>query len=186
MNTHALNASCTGFDTVSQESGQTCTAFRPYPELLSIEHFVWGCYTSPGSTLIATRNILLEIGGYDVQFARYEDWDLLLRLAGASPEGVGFIDDALATIHVERKISSDAWLSALDMLLEKHGESIKNQHKALLRKFRSGIHFNRASAFASRRAWRAMFTELAKSMTIMPIGNWPVRVILAERLRTTS
>ena len=184
MKTHDLDASCTAFEICSGKKGRRHIAFRPYRELLSVEDFAWGCYTSPGSTLIASRDSLLKSGGYDTQFQRYEDWDLMLRLSESSQFRIGFLNHPLATIYLERKVGSDSWFGALELLTEKHEDLMKDRHETLLRKFRSGVCFNRASAFAGQKAWKRMSKELYKSLAFVPIGNWPMRVILAERLRT--
>lgn len=175
-----LAASCTGFETVS--SGVAQEAWRPYAETLSERDAAWGCYTSPGSTLVARRDALLDCGGYDPSFARFEDWDLMLRLVIANPGRVGFLNEALASIHLGSNASRPEWHDSLDRVLAKHGGALKAREPDLYRALRSGIAFNRAAVFAGQRQWLGTGRELMRSFGIVPSGNWPFRVILARRL----
>lgn len=176
-----LVASCTGFETIS--SGVAREAWRPYGETLSDRDVAWGCYTSPGSTLVARRDALTACGGYDPDFARFEDWDLMLRLVFANPGRVGFLNEALASIHLGSNASRPEWHGSLDRLLAKHGSMLHALDPELHRALRSGIAFNRAAVFAGQRQWYGTGRELLRSLRIVPSGNWPFRVILGGRIR---
>lgn len=51
-----------------------------------LEDFCSGCWFSPGSTAIAPRNLLLDVGGFDERLRRLEDLDIFIRLACADAE----------------------------------------------------------------------------------------------------
>ena len=176
-----LVASCTGFETIS--SGVAREAWRPYGETLSERDAAWGCYTSPGSTLVARRDALMSCGGYDPDFARFEDWDLMLRLVSANPGRVGFLNEALASIHLGSNVSRPEWHVGLDRMLAKHGHLLHARDPQLHRALLSGIAFNRAAVFAGQRQWYGAGRELLRSFQIVPSGNWPFRVILGRRIR---
>lgn len=178
-----LEACCTGFEVVTPGADGARIAWRPYPETMDLSHFVWGCYTSPGSTLVIRRDVLSEGGAYDTRFARYEDWDLMLRLAQACPKGIGFLNEPLATVYVGSSVASDRWHSSLDLLLAEYDQVLQNQDRRLSRKLRSGVAFNRAAVFAARGQWMGTLKELMRSFLLVPVGNWPVRVIFTEKLR---
>jgi len=178
-----FEASCTGFDIVSPGANQAHAAWRPYPEVLTAADFVWGCYTSPGSTLLARASILEECGGYDARFARYEDWDMLLRLTAATPRGIGFLREPLSTIHIGSAPSADRCCASLELLLRSHDSALRAQDPMLSRRLRSGIAFNRASAFAHDGRWWAACRELGHAFLLSPTGNWPFQVVLSERLQ---
>ena len=184
MQKHALSTSCTGFEIITDKKSVSRIAWRPYGEILGVSDFAWGCYISPGSTLLSSRDFFLKSGAFDDRFQRFEDWDLMLRMVETSDNAFGFLNKLLATIYLERKIGSESWLAALDMLQEKHEGSLKERSKSLPRKLRSGVAFNRASVFATQRNWEAVTRELSKAILFAPFGNWPFRVILSERLRT--
>lgn len=176
-----LVASCTGFETIS--SGVAREVWRPYGETLSERDAAWGCYTSPGSTLVARRDALMSSGGYDADFARFEDWDLMLRLVSANPGRVGFLNEALASIHLGSNASRPEWHGGLDRVLAKHGRMLHARDPELHRALRAGIAFNRAAVFAGQGQWYGTGRELLRSLQIVPSGNWPLRVILGQRIR---
>lgn len=175
----SLDASCTGFEVVSARNGASpIEAWRPYPEILSTGELVWGCYSSPGSTLVARRDVLGRAGGYDVSFPRYEDWDLLLRLASHSSNGLGFLNMPLATIHLGTHLDPERALLGLDLIVERHHSALQSREPRLARRLRSAVAFNKASVHSFARRPFRMAAELAKSFLLCPVGNWPFRVIL--------
>jgi glycosyltransferase involved in cell wall biosynthesis len=183
MQCASFEAACTGFELVEAKgAGAAAVAWRPYPEAMRIEDYVWGCYTSPGSTLVARRSLLQACGGYDPSMPRYEDWDLLLRLVERSPNGVGFLNEPLATIRRGSNPRKQDVLVSLDRLIERHHHALLKKNSAMARKLRSGVAFNRAAAYAADRDWPATARELIRSFLLAPVGNWPLQVILRERL----
>lgn len=184
MQHRGLDLCCTGFDLV--EPGQIALqpAWRPYPEIMHVNQFVWGCYTCPGSTFIARRSLLRSCGGYDTRFARLEDWDLMLRLCEASPKGIGFLTESLSTIYVGPKPQTDNVLSSLDRMLQTHLKPLSDKDRRLSRNLRSAVAFHRASVYAVARNWTATTNELARCFFLAPRGNWPLRVILGAKVHS--
>ena len=177
-----LTASCTGFETVTGNTVKE--AWRPYAETLSESDAVWGCYTSPGSTLVVRRDALVASGAYDAAFARFEDWDLMLRLVLDYPGQIGFLNRPLAAIHLGSNTSRPEWNDSLDRMLSKHGAALQARDGKLYRQFRSGIALNRAAVFAGQDRWSGVGSELFRAFRLAPVGNWPFRVILGSRLRS--
>ncbi|GIK80180.1 MAG: hypothetical protein BroJett024_12850 [Alphaproteobacteria bacterium] len=87
--------SCTNFRIITRyhPEGEVRNQVRS----LTFQHMLFGCTASPGSTLMAERAFLQEIGLYDVSLPRLEDWDLLLRAARRAP--VNILDETLAVVH---------------------------------------------------------------------------------------
>jgi hypothetical protein len=48
--------------------------------ILTVADAVWGCYLSPGTTMVCEPRIFAEIGLFDTKLQRHEHWDWLLRL----------------------------------------------------------------------------------------------------------
>ena len=90
-----LPVSCTGF--------QIRTPFHPDGECrhpqpkIELRDLLWGCGVSPGSTMLATREVLETIGPFDEALRRLEDWDWLLRCAHILP--IAVIPEVLAFIE---------------------------------------------------------------------------------------
>ena len=123
-------------------------------------------------------------GAYDAAFARFEDWDLMLRLVLDYPGQIGFLNRSLAVIRLGSSASQPEWNDSLDRMLSKHGPALQAREAKLYRQFRSGIALNRAAVFADQNRWSGVGSELFRAFRLAPVGNWPFRVILGSRLRS--
>jgi glycosyltransferase involved in cell wall biosynthesis len=184
MQRHGFAASCTGFGFFpAAVPEQSRTAFRPYGESLDIADMAWGCYVAPGSTLVCSRQSLLEFGGYDIALPRYEDWDLLLRMLMPAGTRLGFITEPLAQIETGIHYrAADVELS-LGLIAERHGPALQHNYR-LGRRFHSGIAFNRAALRRAQGDHVGTAAGLARSMLLQPFDNWPIRNVLLGKLRT--
>lgn len=173
MEAEGLQASCTNF--VLQPPGQP--AWRPYAQVIGEAEIAWGCYTSPGSTFIVKRQLMLDIGGYDASFKRYEDWDILLRLVAQVPSGIGFLNEPLATIFKGSSFDAAYARCGLAQMFDRHGARLSDA--GLGRRFRAGLAFNRAAVELAAGRRLSMVRHLALCWLLSPRGNWPLRVIAA-------
>ena len=87
--------SCTNFRIITRYHPEG--EVRDQVRSLTFRHMLFGCTASPGSTLMAERAFLQDIGLYDADLPRLEDWDLLLRAARRAP--VNILDETLAVVH---------------------------------------------------------------------------------------
>jgi glycosyltransferase involved in cell wall biosynthesis len=97
METHGHRASCTAY-LLKRPNAPEFVSPRYATGALGLSDLVWGCFVSPGSTLVCRREVLAQIGGYDVELQRLEDWDWLLRYTKIYP--LGFLAQPLARIDV--------------------------------------------------------------------------------------
>lgn len=72
-----LLACCSSYLTFTRYSPDG--ELRIGPPVCSHEDLMLGCRVSPGSTLLAAKQLFEEIGGFDESLRRLEDWDWLLR-----------------------------------------------------------------------------------------------------------
>lgn len=186
MADHGLECSCTGFELLAKGAGQPEIAWRPYPTILGYGDVIWGCYVSPGSTLVARRDLLRAVAGYRSTYRRYEDWDLLLRMVKHTEKGIGFLNEPLATIYPGTHMDPVSAHVSLDQISAQFQDRLRAQDPDLLSRFCSALAFNRASLYVFEKRWVAMIWELAKSFVLCPLGNWPIRVILLGKLRRRS
>lgn len=184
MREYGFRASCTGFSLLEPNAGQPAkSAWRPYGKRLGLSELVWGCYVSPGTTLIAEKSLFQEVGAYDLEFPRYEDWDLLLKFVNQlSDEGIGYLSDSLAMIHVGHQFSVRKALAGLHRMQSLHESEICRTNRSYQRNFLAGLAFNRASIHHADRNVRAMLTNLLISVYYQPL-NWALAVILSQKLR---
>lgn len=185
MEERDLDAACTNFLTVADEGAgadRPRPAYRPYPELLELADMSWGCFISPGATLVCRRELLVEVGGFDTALSRYEDWDLFLRLCQRPDFRLGFLAEPLAIISVGVHFHNPVAEDALRTLANKHAPTFAGGQRPLRRRFRSALLFARASlAFVAGRRPR-MLALLLASWLLHPLGHWPLRVIVLPRL----
>lgn len=182
MRAKDFDASCTNFELVRPGHAASVVASRPYADRIGYHQLIWGCYVSPGSTLVAKRSLLLECGGYDASFRRYEDWDLLLRLTRGDLRDLGFLNLSLASIYVGSMPDPAAAAAGLDKMLERHLECLASEDSSLARQFLSAVEFSRASAYAWQGRYALTILSLAKSLFLWPIKNQAFTMILAPRL----
>lgn len=183
MDRIGVPVSCTGVTRCSPARSETI--IRPYPEMIGFEHLVWGCHVSPGSTMVAEKVILEQLGGYDATLERLEDWDLLLRMAQAGIV-IGYLPVALSVI--ERSESPDRGLvqASIDMIEAKHRRYFEDRGRKWGRYFGAARRFERGVAW-----WHAghrirATADIGLSWVSAPWANLPVRLQLSavkNRLR---
>lgn len=184
MRERRLAASCTNFERVA-EGEDDClaqVAFRPYGEVLTPTDVLWGCYTSPGSTFMCRRDLLIDIGGYDAAFRRFEDWDLFIRIVTVADKPVGFLAQPLSRLFIAKNYSTDQAEAGLRMLEDKHARRVEAE-LGLGRCFKAAIFFHQAAiAWAGGQRLRTLAYVLRTFLT-HPRNHWAIRVILWGRLR---
>lgn len=95
-----------------------------------------------GSTLLAKSEYVREIGGFDEEFARHQDWEFLIRLLEHGK--CAYVDEKLVTVKRAGSPSPDREYEAKMMFLEKFApqiarhplsaRTIENQHRYLASK----------------------------------------------------
>jgi glycosyltransferase involved in cell wall biosynthesis len=177
MADRGLAMSCTGFRSVYAPGSAPVAKVRPYGERLSLQDLVWGIYVAPGSTLVARRDTLLGIVGYDTDMPRLEDWDMLLRAVQATGE-LGFLDADLAVLYPSPGVSPDALLASSHLLMERGLRVLANEPPAVARSFRAGLAFELAAALWKQGARARAMVWLTRSVLLVPFGNQSLRIIL--------
>jgi glycosyltransferase involved in cell wall biosynthesis len=171
-----LPACCTAFRMTRAHGAElTCPVYRK-PEL-NLADMVWGCYFVPGSTMIARRAVLDEIGPADPAFRRLEDWDWSIRYALRYP--MGFIHEPLTRHSPSGYANRKIYLAALDRMQSKHFSEIPPH---LRRQFAAAIDIHRASAFYRSGEWMAVAWPLLRSLMKVPLGNIALTTVLHNRL----
>jgi glycosyltransferase involved in cell wall biosynthesis len=141
---------------------------------------VWGCFVSPGSTLLCKTAIFREIGPLDTSLRRFEDWDWLMRLTRTRP--LGFLAQPLARIEPSTGVDQAVVLAALDRIVSQHLPGLSGKVR---RHFKAAYHLERAAAlFRSGRRASAM-NELVLSMIKSPLRHRALTAVLHNRLAMT-
>lgn len=176
MRAHQLAASCTSFRLVRSDRTES-TPGNYATGALGLEDFAWGCFVSPGSTLICRQDVLDMIGPYDIAFRRLEDWDWLLRFA--REHQLGFLNEPLARIEVSPNPDPDDTLAALDQMEQKHLKSLSAEQQ---RCFRAGAEVVRAAALQRQGKLLAAALAIGRSLWLVPASNVALTTVLHNRL----
>lgn len=184
MRENELHASCTNFAVVREDGQQpavTTIARRPYAKRLSVEDMIWGCFVSPGSTLICRTQELRRVAGYDPELSRYEDWDLLLRLLAEPGFRMGFLNRPLARILAGIHFRSRTARQALVRLTAKHRDWISKRGLTDRLQFHSALAFARSSLFFAEPRYVMAVVWLVYSFLLHPFRHWPMQVVFWNR-----
>ncbi|MEI9983400.1 MAG: glycosyltransferase family A protein [Aliidongia sp.] len=171
---------CSGYVILHAQEGRRAREFRPADWHGTARQLVWGCNLSPGSTLIAERACFEEIGLFDVELRRFEDWDWLLRYLRRYP--IAIEPEVLARINKDSMPSSSSVLGSLELLRAKHQAALSAQSWRLGRKFRSSLLVEEAAAAFYGRRYLHTTTLLARALAAYPFRNMAFYVMLARRL----
>jgi glycosyltransferase involved in cell wall biosynthesis len=169
-------ASCTAFDLRHANTREGVSPQRA-SGALDLSELVWGCFVSPGSTLMFERSLFDEIGPLDQNLGRLEDWDWLLRYAQRYP--LGFLAAPLARIDASVHRNAGVILAAIEAMRAKHAPLLtpaQRRHFAAALDFEASAAHYRASQFASA------FAALSASLLRAPFGNKALRAVVHNKL----
>lgn len=176
MRDNQLAASCTAYRLTGPDRPDIVSPRYPTGRLGTAD-FVWGCFVSPGSTLMCERKVFQDIGVYDVAFPRLEDWDLLMRLVRT--RDLGFLAEPLASIEASRHADAKSVLVALDRMGARHSDMLSPSER---RHFLAAIEFERAAACYREAHYLPAVIALARSLWLAPTGHVALRAVLHNRL----
>ena len=163
----------TGLREVDVETGEVLAEPpHAYPEGDLLDALLVRDVTAPTSTYLVRRALLVEAGGFDLDLAARQDWDMWIRLAATTK--IGCVPEALVDLrhHAGPRTASDPTreLRAYERILEKY---------APIRR-RRGLHVRLAAqASFHRRTGRVQFhylgrRGLALRHYLIAIALWPV------------
>jgi glycosyltransferase involved in cell wall biosynthesis len=159
-------ASCTAYYLVRRGAVEVVSP-KIATGALNLVDVVWGCFVSPGSTLMFERSAFAEVGPFDSSLGRLEDWDWLLRYARTHT--LGFVTEPLARISASVHRDATPVLAAIEALRRKHAAELDALDR---RHFEAALAFERAAAlYRSGRMFKAVapfLWSLARSPTVHP------------------
>lgn len=172
MEAGGFAATCTAY-LLHRQGRPTIVSPRYSTGALGLSDLVWGCFVSPGSTLVCRREIFDEIGLLDIGLQRLEDWDWLLRFT--QTYNLGFLKEPFAHVDVAPQNNISKVFAAAERLRSKHIGSLSPQE---VRHFMAALELERAAAyFRSGRVPAALF-GIVKSLLRVPFGNAGVASVL--------
>jgi glycosyltransferase involved in cell wall biosynthesis len=127
-----------------------------------------GCTSGPGSTLLCRRAIFADVGPFDGELRRLEDWDWLLRLASkgyrllASPA-------ALVLVEVGPGAARRDIEAALRRIRDRHYAIIAREGFVQRRIFEATLHLEIAAAAFGEKAYFHALTAIFRSLAYYPL-----------------
>jgi glycosyltransferase involved in cell wall biosynthesis len=169
-------ASCTAYFLCQPSGSERISPLYTAPTL-DISDLVWGCFVSPGSTLICLRSVFADIGLFDTALRRVEDWDWLLRFA--QHYVLGFIAQPSARIEASEHRSRVSDISnALDLIRSKHLSAVSERNQKHLL---AAIDLERAAAFYRSGFRLAALTALTRSILRSPLQHPALAAVLHNK-----
>jgi glycosyltransferase involved in cell wall biosynthesis len=171
-------ASCAAYY-LHRPSGREWVSPRMATGPLGVSHLVWGCFVSPGSTLISCRATLQEIGPFDTSMRRLEDWDWLLRFV--QHHSLGFIGKPLARIEASEHQGSEEIFGALETIRANHLHTLgPEEQNSLL----AAIDLERAAALHRSGSTLGALRVLSRSFLRKPYGHAALAAVWHNKSRS--
>jgi glycosyltransferase involved in cell wall biosynthesis len=180
MRDEDFDASCTAY-LLERRPGRFIVSPRNRTGGLSLSDLVWGCFVSPGSTLLCKNAAFSDVGPLDTTLRRLEDWDWLMRLTRT--RRLGFLAKPLASVAPSVGVDQAAVLAALDRVAGKHLSELTGSNR---RRFKAGYHMQRAAALLRSDSKARAVSELVLSLGMSPLNNQALLAMLHNRLARAS
>jgi glycosyltransferase involved in cell wall biosynthesis len=176
MRQHGFVASCTAVRLI--RSGVRDIVWPRYPSGgLSQSNLIWGCFVSPGSTLVCRRSAFDEIGTFEPSMPRLEDWDWLLRYAQRYP--LGFLAQPLAQVEPSSNRDLAASMKGIAVMQSRHMPAMTG---SLRRSFAAALDFERAGAHYRSGEVFSAGLMVFKSLIRAPLRHGAMAAALHNRL----
>jgi len=136
-------AGVTGYTIRDYRTGEE-RSFLPRPEDATLDALVWGCPLGVGSTLLARRAVFAEIGAFDAELPRLEDWEWLMRYLPAHRLGV--VPEPLTIVHKASDPSRAQVFTSVARIRARHRDNWYRRAWLAGRKFDSTLLVEEAAA----------------------------------------
>lgn len=161
----------TNLDLVKNSGKKLWTSYTCDKGAKSYLALLKGNYIST-STIVARRDVLMEMGGFDISLPSCEDWDLWIRMARFHP--ILHIAEVLSAYeYLSDGLSShtDAWVKAHDKVLDKSFRSDANIDIKLQNRIRGGIEYVKGRIYLESKDDTKALCAFRQSVKLYPF-NW--------------
>ncbi len=153
--------------------------FVPSAGDATLAALVWGCPLGVGSTLLARRAVFAEIGMFDADLPRLEDWEWLLRYLPV--HGLAVVSDPLTIVHKASDPSRAQVFASLARIRARHRDAWYRRSWIAGRKFDSTLLVEEAAA-----AHYAGANSRAAALALKAFAAYPLRPGLLSLLARRS
>jgi glycosyltransferase involved in cell wall biosynthesis len=128
---------------------------------------LFGCTCGPGTTLLCRRSVFADVGPFDEELRRLEDWDWLLRLSAKGYRLLGS-PAVLAWVEVGSGAKRREVDAAVRRIRARHHAAVAREGAASRRIFEAGLHFESAAAAFGDKAFAHAASGLMRSLACYP------------------
>ena len=175
MQVNGSSASCTAC-LLARPAGPMVVWPRYKTGILTRADIVWGCFLSPGTTMICERRIFRDVGVFDTGYARHEDWDWLLRFTAR--HDLGYLAEPLAQRDPSPYANRVQALSALERIGAKHLATLPPRDR---RHLEAALAFDAAAAHFRQGYRYAGLCALFKSLWLAPFDHTAISAAVSSR-----
>jgi hypothetical protein len=127
--------------------------------------------------MVCEPRIFAEVGLFDTDLQRHEDWDWLMRLTARCD--LAYLSEPLASREPSAFGNHHQTLEAIERIRRKH---LSQLPRHLRRRLEAGLALETAAVRYRQRNWGGAVSGILKSLWLAPIGNAALGAILAGRL----
>jgi hypothetical protein len=180
MQANDYNASCTACY-LSRAEGSTVVWPQYETGLLGLTDVVWGCFLSPGTTMICRRSVFEDVGMFDPTLERCEDWDWLLRFC--SRHHLAYLAVPLAQREPSPHADRYQVLTALRHIRATHFSTLLPRHQ---RHFEAALALEAAATHSRQGRRLPALAKLIKSLYLAPFDHATLAKIVFSRFRVDA
>ena len=129
---------------------------------------LFGCTCGPGTTLLCRREVFADVGLFDEELRRLEDWDWILRLAARGYRLLGS-GNVLARVDVGMSTARRDVDAALKRIRARHHPAIICDGAAARRIFAGSLHLESAAAALRDKAYAHAAGAILHSLFCYPL-----------------
>ena len=176
MRANGWVASCTVYY-LTNSGGLEVKSPRYETGTIGSSELIWGCFVSPGSTLVCKRDVFEEVGPLDSSLERLEDWDWLLRYARLYP--LGICSEPLARIEPSTGGDAAKVIRALGVMEMKHLSRLSGAQRKY---FAAALCTERAAAYYRQGSIVKFTMSVLRAIGKSPFRNDALRAVIHNRL----
>jgi glycosyltransferase involved in cell wall biosynthesis len=144
--------------------------------LLGLADIVWGCFLSPGTTMVCRSSVFKDVGVFDSTLQRHEDWDWLLRFA--RQHRLAYLAEPLARREPSPHANKHQVLSAIERIRAAHLPALRPRDK---RHFEAALALEAAAAHYRQGDRLPALSDLLRSLAHAPFDHAALFAILSSR-----
>jgi glycosyltransferase involved in cell wall biosynthesis len=177
MQANGYSASCTAC--YLARTGRSIVVWPRYETgLLGLADIVWGCFLSPGTTMVCRPSVFEDVGIFDATLERHEDWDWLLRFSRR--HHLAYLAEPLARREPSPHANKHQVLTALKQIRARHFSTLPPRDR---RHFEAALTLEAAAAHFREGQRLPALGRLLKSLWLAPFDHATLMAVLSSRFR---